>query len=635
MEKVKSLFLLVAILGAAMLSSCSNFKGDKVDYVPFQETKDGQWGMISMDGKVLFKDEFKNRPTLVREGRFFVKTKEGVWEMYEANEKPKKIGSDYAHASSFQNGVAVVAEKNKPVTIINTDGEVVKDLTTIDGKKVDGVRAFSQGYAAYMTEDSLWGVINTKGDCVVKAEYCALSNCSDGKFVCVSKKYKDAYKSSKKDKMKYSVINTSGEVLFEMLADKYENIGGYFVDGKMPVSVKKDGKESWGILDDKNTLVVKPSSKLKAIGNIKGDKFTYSNGDGWGLMSIKGETIIRAKYEFLYYDDDNLLIATSKDGDEYETKYIDEKDNQIGKDKYVYASSFSTFDGKHAWVKPDDKIYSIIDKDGKQVEGLPDIVNVSFSDGDTYIESDYVDLNKLLEGFYITANGLLGLTFKTTPQQAAKKEVAEGGAPGDNSHAGGSAYWYQYTKNIGFGKDIEGAHGYVSLAFSGFMSRQTYRTKRVIDDVFYDWYWYHDEKIPTGYAWNSVTPTVFTLEIYNYGRMHGKMRDLLKLLIKKFSSFGKIYKQNDGAAILNLNNGHVALIAMSKDHVTATWGKLGAASSLKIDKYKDVVEEDENDGTDFSPGELNYPDDAAVVDSVMADDYDVDSAAVVDSAAAW
>lgn len=74
---------------------------------------------------------------------------------------------------------------------------------------------------------------------------------------------------------------------------------------------------------------------------------------------------------------------------------------------------------------------------------------------------------------------------------------------------------------------------------------------------------------------------------------------------------------------------------MSKDHVTATWGKLGAASSLKIDKYKDVVEEDENDGTDFSPGELNYPDDAAVVDSVMADDYDVDSAAVVDSAAAW
>lgn len=100
MEKVKSLFLLVAILGAAMLSSCSNFKGDKVDYVPFQETKDGQWGMISMDGKVLFKDEFKNRPTLVREGRFFVKTKEGVWEMYEANEKPKKIGSDYAHASA-------------------------------------------------------------------------------------------------------------------------------------------------------------------------------------------------------------------------------------------------------------------------------------------------------------------------------------------------------------------------------------------------------------------------------------------------------------------------------------------------------------------------------------------------------
>lgn len=45
---------------------------------------------------------------------------------------------------------------------------------------------------------------------------------------------------------------------------------------------------------------------------INGDVFTYNNGDGWGLMNIKGETLIRAKYEFLYYDEDKTLIAVVK-----------------------------------------------------------------------------------------------------------------------------------------------------------------------------------------------------------------------------------------------------------------------------------------------------------------------------------
>lgn len=32
--------------------------------------------------------------------------------------KPKKIGVDYAHTSGFRNGRALVAAKNKPVSII-------------------------------------------------------------------------------------------------------------------------------------------------------------------------------------------------------------------------------------------------------------------------------------------------------------------------------------------------------------------------------------------------------------------------------------------------------------------------------------------------------------------------------------
>lgn len=223
MNKRNFSFLVVAML-TMMFFSCSKTENGNVEYIPFQETADGQWGMISLDGKVLFKEEFKNKPTIVRDGRFFVRTKDGVWEMYDATEKPKKIGGDYAHTSGFRNGKALVALKNQPVSIIDTDGRVVKNLDKIDGKLVDGVRAFEGDYAVFMTADSLWGVINQNGDCVIKPEYYSLNDYGDGKFIGVNAKYKKEVKKEQKDKVKISVINPSGQVLFDFSAGKYENM---------------------------------------------------------------------------------------------------------------------------------------------------------------------------------------------------------------------------------------------------------------------------------------------------------------------------------------------------------------------------------------------------------------------------
>lgn len=616
--------LLVMTLISLMFVSCSKTENGNVEYIPFQETDDGQWGMISMDGKVLFKEEFKNKPTVVRDGRFFVRSKEGVWEMYDATEKPKKIGADYAHTSGFRNGRALVAVKNQPVSIIDTEGKEIKKLDKIEGKEIDGVRTFCEGYAVFMTADSLWGAIDNDGKCVVKPEYCSLNNCGDGKFIGVNNKYKKEVDKGKKGKVKISVINTSGKVLFDFSADKYENIQNGFTDGKLAVSVKKDGKETWGIINDKGETVVKPSAKLKNIGTISGDLFTYNNGDGWGLMNIKGETLIRAKYEYLYIDEDNLLIAVVKNGDSYEYKYIDQKDNQVGEDTYVSATLFTMFDGKHALVKPNDKIYSIIDKNGKQLEGLPDIVDIGTYEGESYIESDFVDLDKLVAGFMITQDGIIGLTFKSKPQDAVKLQVEEGSALSDEKHKAGHPYWYDYTSDIHIYKTVNGVQGYVGINFTGNLSRQTYRTKRVIDYTFGDWYWYHDDHIPTGYVWNNVKPSTFYLAIGNAGRMHGKLRALYKVLYTKFKSMGKVEKENNSAAVITLKNGLRAVVGMKKDNVAIYWGDLKPAKDIDISEYKDACEED--DPNSISYGYLNdlFPD---AIDSTAVDTMAVDTVA--------
>lgn len=613
-------FLMVAASCVALLAlvaACAETENGNVEYVPFQETKDGQWGMISMDGKVLFTEEFKSRPTVVRDGRFFVRTKEGVWEMYEASEKPKKIGKDYAHASGFRNGVALVAEKDKPVSIINTAGETVKLLDKVEGKAVDGVRAFAGGYAVFMTADSLWGAVDEGGKCVVKPEYCALSNCSDGKFIGISAKYRKEHSQGKKEKVKVSVISTGGKAVYEFMADKYEDFGHGFVDGKLPVCVKKDGEKSCGLIDEKGEQIVKPSRKLKAIGSICGDVFTYYNGEGWGLMNIKGETLIRAKYEALYCDGEKRLLAVMKDGETYKYKYVDTEDNPISEDTYVSASLFRAFDGEHTWVKPDDKLYSLIDEDGKQVEGLPDIVEIGTYEGETYIMSDYVDIAKLVAGFDIKADGLMGFSFSSTPQAVVRKADELGMLSGTQEHPAASAYWFDYRNSVQLYKDVEGARGFVGVEFTGNLSRQTYRTKRVIDYTFGDYYWYHDDKIPTGYVWNDVKPKIFSLSINREGKMRYKLRSLYAALTKKFMTLGTVAKQNDNAMVLNLRNGRRAVVVLRKDEVAAAWGELKPVAEIDIERFKNL--DDTEDDMDAYDGMAVEDADSLVADSAYVD----------------
>ena len=89
---MKKLIPMLSLL-MLILASCGKNNGTYISGIPYQETEKGQWSMISPDGEVLFSDEFKERPTVAKEGLFMVKNKEGLWEIYKADKKPKKIGS--------------------------------------------------------------------------------------------------------------------------------------------------------------------------------------------------------------------------------------------------------------------------------------------------------------------------------------------------------------------------------------------------------------------------------------------------------------------------------------------------------------------------------------------------------------
>lgn len=610
--KTNIVLLTLVLLG---LVSCADKSERVIQGIPFQETKDGKWSMISMeDGQVLFSEEFKEAPTVAIEGRFMVKNKEGLWEIYTAEKKPKKVGKEYVSATRFFEGHALVVERNKPVSIIDKEGQTLKVLDKIDGKTVTKVASFSEGYAVYRT-DKYFGVIDTDGKNVIPANYCYISSCSDGKFIAIDKKYEQEVEKGEKEKVKIYVLDTKGKKLFEFSGGKYDDISEPgFQDGYSGVAIKKDDKKCWGIINDKGEEVVKPSEKIEEVGTIHGDKFIYKKEDEYGLMNMKGEVLIRAKYDVLYFDGDNLWAGQKVDGKElnFKYKYINEKDEEIFKEDYKEAFRFDLFGDKYTVVKESDTQYTLIDKKGKSLEKLPDMVNINFSMGDDWVESDFVDLNELVGALGITPNGIDKLSFNSTIQQVVAQYAKEENA-GTSEHPGTDPYWYDSKRELSYDKAFISIPVKIEIGFPDNISRQTYRTER----EYYE-YFYYDQRVPTGYAFNNINPSYFAFGIGNSGKMKGKMKDLFSKVCAKFKQMGTVVRENNGAAIIAINNGCTALILKRKTSVSAIWGKNEGLKNFDISKYANISEDTTSE---------NYSSD---VDTDISDATDSDSVVAIE-----
>ncbi|MBQ4445858.1 MAG: WG repeat-containing protein [Prevotella sp.] len=596
----------------------------QVQFIPFQESENSLWGLISPSGEVLFNEEFKEKPTIVRDDRFMVRNADGLWEIYTAEEKPKKIGTEYAFASMFVNGKALVSEKGKCVSLIDINGKTLKVLDKIDGKNVEAVERYAEGYAIYRCNNYL-GVIDDNGNKVINPDYLKIYPCSDGKFIALNKKYEKEAKKDSTANLKFDVINPSGKVLFSISMNKFKDFGSGFQNGFLDVYVDAKNEKCGGIINDKGETVIKPTTKIKKVGQIRNNHFTYNNGDGWGLMNMKGETIIRAKYDLLYFANDNIMIAmTKKDGGSQEYKFVNLKDENIGSDTYDDAYPFYMLDGSHAIVKVSSSLFSIIDLDGKQVEKLPDMVHVGFSEGDMIVESDFVDMKKLISSINISENGIDSLSFKSTPIQVVKYYATTDACwRGDKEHPSTDPYWYTLEDYLRYWKNFMGVMPDIYVYFKGDIAKRNYRSKRVIDYEYGDWYWYHDEKIPTGISFTNAGIKSFKVKFDNTGKLRLKLHDVFAELSSRFKNMGKVEKENNGAAVITLNNGMRALVAMEKDNVFALWGDIKQVKDIDIDVYKDVKEESKRiKDYDFFENKLSgitEDNDTLAVDSILVE----------------
>lgn len=425
MKNVNKLsYLLLALV--ALLSSCGQKSAD-LEYIPFRSISDGRWGMISTDGKVLFDDEFNDMPQDVYCGRFFVKNKDGKYELYTADEKPQQVaGKTWADVSDFSKGLALAAEEGKPISIINCDGEQVADLSKIDGKSITAAKGLYEGHAIVETEDGTKGIVDDGGKTIVgPGKYKELEYVGEGKCLALDKKYENA----EKDQMVIQIISIEGKTLGEINTSKINFEGArtteavIFNNGLLGAY---DANGRGGLINEKGEWVLEPSEKVKHIIAINGDKFIYSGEDGMGIMDKKGEVLIRGKYFMLQWAGDDLLWAFDTKGENKDMiSLINLKDEIVGKESFK--NGYTLQDGTRiAQLGKHD--YGFIDEKGEvmKLDKNVNIADIGIPRCDQWVESQYVDVQRIVSSLELDGQKMYGITI-WTPADKAIPAFAEKG----------------------------------------------------------------------------------------------------------------------------------------------------------------------------------------------------------------
>ena len=330
MKLKKTLLGLLALAaGLPMSTSCSD-DNDRIlpyEYIAVQESKDGNWSFYGPDGTLRYRNEYKNRPSNVVDGYFFVREGDTTAvTLYKMDKNPRRIDA-VAHVlriGYMGSGLVPVVREEQRITLVDGEGDVKFTLNPIGGKEVICCAPrFEDGMLAIAVVDKngrrIWGYAGTNGQTGIRPRFTDANDFRDGVAICCTSE------KTYGDEAKYVIINKKGETV-KSLNKGVEPISSVFESGRIPVS-DTDGRVL--MLDKKGETVTKLPAKAKGVKdwNKKYVVFADEN-DNYGVMDFEGEVVIRPKYDRIEIigsdrflakeinDDDCRSFILDKDGEE-------------------------------------------------------------------------------------------------------------------------------------------------------------------------------------------------------------------------------------------------------------------------------------------------------------------------------
>lgn len=541
-------YALILSVFSMCLVSCGK---NEIQYYPFISEEDKNFGLISVEGEVLYENEFEKEPTVVVNDRFWVRNDDGLWELYSSeDDKPKRIGNgEYVQVGLFYEGVAPVVAKGQPIQFIDKEGNVKVTLKEIDGKMVEGCWNFWDGTAVVRLEGNVYGTVDIKGNTKIKPIY--------GDITCFGKgRYGAIVKAEGKEiphnweGQEFVVFNESGEHVSKIKLKKNQFVvKKWHCEGRIAIGEEVDGNTRIGWMDENGEWILRPQKDIGYVWKVTEDYFVYSKtfSDNYGVMNWQGDNILRPKYKDILYGGIKNRFFVKEVG-EKEFKLIDETGKELKSDSYLHVGSFI---GKYAPVEISDGECIFIDKNGKEKKIKTRVYGLDqFATGDGYIESQYVDLDSFVNKLKITQFGFLDINMEMTPDKAIaslKKNKVE--------YVDTQASDYKYKSSIEGNIEINR----ISVAAEINYSTLTIPIKRK-EKEYIPYLGYYTYEKTMGYRFSKEKPEYICAMIESTGLMDGKIPDLIQKLKYVMKSYGNVLAENKSGLCVKTKSGNTFFV---------------------------------------------------------------------------
>ena len=389
--QIISFSILLIFLGSC--SSSDTGSSDSVTHAPVKFKGDKRYSLLNLKtGEAIFQDEYENKPSLVNEGVFYTKNSDGEYEYHRleklSGEDAEKSlvslpGGPYLAGGIFNEGIAIVVEKNERPKAIDENGEVVFEIDADQNLKVIGNMCIS-GRIQYKDSKSLMGFLNKKGEIVIPAQFTWVSPFQNG----MAKGIRLVG-----DKREIVVINKDGEVNLDFDKDGY--IGDSY-DGDFIAKVKDD---KYGIINTEKDEVITFDKKIDNVWTTNGHLF-FERDNKFGVLSDKGDKIIRSRYDhFTFLNAKNSKFIAQRD-DEFEI--LDGEGNTLfsddGKAVGLNNDNYLILNGKYVDLYNSENEELTDDKFIFNDEKLLALLNSNnYSNYLDFIESDYFDFSPIVD----------------------------------------------------------------------------------------------------------------------------------------------------------------------------------------------------------------------------------------------
>ncbi len=325
MNKNKIILLPTLLLSIILVYSTYG-EAQSTESLPQTKSENGRWGLIDHSGKFILEpkyEEIRLFSNWIDNGRVWIKTN-NKWGLFDLKGKII-VPPTYDNVSSIQANYDYAE-----ITLAGNHGLITQTGKILVELQYSSLRVFDDGMIEVRTHDGKRGFINQQGKIIAAPVYDLVLD------------YQNHIKRVQKNQ-RWGLIKDDGRIivptLYSAISEPVDNVSRVNMSGKCDWEGYCEGGK-WGLIDVKGTTILEP--KYNYIDDFHDGLATVVINGKWGYLNTRGNLAIAAKFDAANDFDNGHASVTYRDEAGYidrsgtfvrsfnENHYVGSIDNRIG-----------------------------------------------------------------------------------------------------------------------------------------------------------------------------------------------------------------------------------------------------------------------------------------------------------------